>query len=52
MKVNIWIHKDDVIRNRVRKYYLWRPQFGGHEDYVMVTIDQQTFVEIEDRKSN
>ena len=49
MKVSIWIHKNDIINNKITNYYLWRPQMTGHENYVQVTITTDEFVRLEDR---
>ena len=49
MKVSIWIHKNDIINDKITNYYLWRPQMTGHENYVQVTITPDEFVRLEDR---
>ena len=48
MKVNIWIHKNDIINGTIDKYYLWRPQISGYDNYVQVTITSDEFTRLED----
>ena len=48
MRVYIWVHKRDVINNEITKYYLWRPQMTGHEDYVQISITPDEFARLED----
>ena len=52
MKVSIWVHKDDIINNKIGKYYLWRPQFSGHYNYVQIQITTDEFVKLEDKIKN
>lgn len=58
MKVNIWIHKEDVKNlgdmdvpiTYIKKYYLTRPYTDRHDNYVQVTIPVDDFVQLEDNK--
>ena len=48
MKILIWIHKNDVIANKISSYYFTRPYIDRHDDYVQVGITQEQFVKLED----
>ena len=48
MKILIWIHKNDVIANKILTYYYTRPYTDRHDDYVQVEITQEQFVKLED----
>lgn len=48
MKILIWIHKNDVITNKISSYYLTRPYTDRHDDYVQVEITQEQFVKLDD----
>ena len=58
MKVNIWIHKNDVKNlgdmdvpiSYIKKYYLTRPYQDRHDEWVQVTISVDDFVQLEDNK--
>ena len=52
MKVSIWVHKNNVIKNKITKYYLWRPQMSGHDDYVQISITADEFARLEDKKDS
>ena len=43
MKVNIWIHKNDVIKGLISDYYLTRPYHDRHDNFVQVTISVDEF---------
>ncbi len=51
MKVNIWIHKKDVIDNKIKDYHLTRPIIDRHDEWVQVTITQDEFAQLEDNKA-
>lgn len=51
MKINIWVHKKDVINNKIENYYFFQPQLTGWENFVMITVDHLTFVELENSLS-
>jgi len=48
MRIHIWVHKNDVVKGKITKHYLWRPQMTGHEDYVQISITQDEFVKLLD----
>ena len=50
MKVNIWIHKNDVIKGLISEYYLTRPYQDRHDNFVQVSISVDEFVYLEDNK--
>ena len=49
MKVNIWIHKNDVIKGLITEYYLTRPYIDRNDDFVQVSISVDEFVYLEDK---
>ena len=50
MKVNIWVHKNDVVSNKILTYHLTRPIIDRHDEYVQITISQDEFVQLEDKQ--
>ena len=50
MKVNIWIHKNDVIKGLISEYYLTRPYQDRHDEFVQVSISVDEFVYLEDKE--
>jgi hypothetical protein len=50
MKVNIWIHKDDIINDRITKHHYQCPQ-PNYQSYVQVEITQEEFVRLEDKRT-
>ncbi len=50
MRVHIWVHKNDIINNKITNYYLWRPQMTGHQDYAQITITTDEFIRLEDNQ--
>ncbi len=52
MKVNIWIHKKDVIDNKITEWTYTRPYHDRNDEWVQVTISQNEFVKLEDNKNN
>ena len=48
MKVNIWIHKNNVIDNKITEYELTRPYHDRNDEWVQVSISQEKFVQLED----
>ena len=48
MKVNIWVHKDDVIIGEIREHHFQCPQVG-YQNYVQVTVTQDEFVQLRDK---
>jgi len=51
MKINIWIHKDDIIKGNITEHYYQCPQVG-YVNYVQVSITPDEFVQLEDRPKN
>jgi hypothetical protein len=49
MKVNIWIHKNNVIDNKITEYELTRPYHDRNDEWVQVSISQEKFVQLEDK---
>ena len=47
MKVNIWIHKNDVIDGKITEYHCHIPQVS-YTNYVQVVISQDEFAKLED----
>ena len=47
MKVNIWIHKDDIINGEITEHHYQCPQ-PGWQNYVQVSISVDEFVKLED----
>jgi len=52
MKVNIWVNKKDVINDKIIDYEYTRPYHDRNDEWVQVTISQDTFVQLEDNKNN
>ena len=60
MKVNIWIHRNDVKNlgdydvpiGYIKNYYLTRPYTDRNDNYVQVTISVDDFVQLEDGEQN
>ena len=50
MKVNIWIHKNDVIKGLISEYYLTRPYQDRNDEFVQVSISVDEFVYLEDKE--
>ena len=52
MKVNIWVHKSDVINNKITKYHTHGiPQTSNWPDYVQIQITQDEFARLEDKET-
>jgi len=50
MKILIWVHKDEVISNKILKCHFTRPYIDRHDDYVQVEITHDEFIRLEDNK--
>ena len=50
MKVNIWIHRNDVKKGLISEYYLTRPYQDRHDEFVQVSISVDEFVYLEDKE--
>ena len=51
MKVNIWVHKSDVINNKITKHYTHGiPQTSNWPEYVQIQITQDEFARLEDKE--
>ena len=48
MKVLIWVHKDEAIKNEIEEHHLQCPM-GGYMNYVQIIITQDEFVRLEDK---
>tara|TARA_Y100000356_G_C11100462_1_gene204076 strand:- start:160 stop:432 length:273 start_codon:yes stop_codon:yes gene_type:complete len=52
MKVNIWIHKRDVVNNKITDYSYTRPYHDRNEEWVQVSISQDEFTQLEDKPTD
>jgi hypothetical protein len=52
MKVNIWIHKKDVIDNEITEWTYTRPYHDRNDEWVQVSISQEKFVQLEDNANS
>ena len=50
MKVNIWIHKNDVIDGKITEYQFTRPYHDRNEEWVQVTISVDEYAQLEDKQ--
>ena len=50
MKVNIWIHRNDIISGEIVEYEYTRPYHDRNEEWVQVTISVDKFVQLEDNR--
>ena len=49
MKINIWVHKDDIESGNITKWYNCREKAGGNwPDYYQITIDRDEFFKLLD----
>ena len=48
MKILIWVHKKEVIANKILSYFLTRPVIDRHDEYLQVEISHDEFVKLED----
>jgi len=49
MKILIWVHKNDVMANKILTYHFTRPIIDRHDEYVQVILTHDEFVRLEDR---
>ena len=49
MKVYIWIHKNDVINNKITDYKYTRPYHDRNDEWVEVSISQDEIARLEDK---
>jgi hypothetical protein len=50
MKVLIWVHKSDIESGTIKDFWNICPPGSNWADYFQITIDQDTFVELQDNK--
>ena len=50
MKVLIWVHKRDIESGTIKDFWNICPPGSNWADYFQITIDQDTFVELQDNK--
>ena len=50
MKILIWVHKNDVLANKILTYHFTRPVIDRHDEYLQVEITHDEFVRLEDKK--
>jgi len=48
-KIYIWVHKNDVINNKITKYEYNRPYHDRNDEWVQVSISPDEFVILEDK---
>ena len=51
MKVLIWIHKKDAVKNTITDYTLTRPHYDRHDEWVQVEITTDYFARLEDKEN-
>ena len=49
MKVYIWIHKSDVIKGIISKYYYTRPYHDRNDEWVQISISSDKFTQLEEK---
>ena len=52
MKVNIWVHRNDAINNKITDYKYTRPYTDRNDEWVEISISQEHFVTLEDIEDN
>ena len=53
MKINIWVHKDDIESGNITKWYNCREKAGGDwPDYYQITINKDEFFKLLDDSSD
>jgi len=53
MKINIWVHKDDIESGNITKWYNCREKVGGDwSDYYQIAIDKDEFFKLLDNSNN
>jgi len=50
MKILIWVHKNDVLANKILTYHFTRPYIDRHDEYLQVEITHDEFTRLEDYK--
>tara|TARA_R110002050_G_scaffold203840_3_gene339028 strand:+ start:754 stop:1038 length:285 start_codon:yes stop_codon:yes gene_type:complete len=50
MKINIWIHKNDIESGTIKDFWNICPQGSRWQDWFQVEVDQDTFVQLEDER--
>ncbi len=49
MKVLIWVHKNDVINNKITEYQYTRPYHDRNDEWIQIEITQLAFAMLEDK---
>ena len=52
MKINIWVHKTDIVDGKITKFYNICPQNTDWINWYQVEVDQDTFIQLLDNKHN
>ena len=52
MKINIWVHKTDIVDGKITKFYNICPQNTDWINWYQVEVDQDTFIQLLDNKDN
>tara|TARA_R110001592_G_scaffold49473_7_gene154214 strand:+ start:2020 stop:2358 length:339 start_codon:yes stop_codon:yes gene_type:complete len=50
MKILIWVHKNDVMANKILTYHFTRPVIDRHDEYVQVILTHNEFIQLEDKE--
>ena len=51
MKVLIWVHKKDVINNKITDHKYTRPYHDRSEEWVQIEVTQDEFARLEDKET-
>jgi len=51
MKVNIWVHRNDIIKGKISKHSYTRPYQDRNEEWVQIEVTQDEFVQLEDKET-
>jgi len=51
MKVNIWVHKNNILNNKITEYSYTRPYHDRNEEWIQIQITQDKFAQLEDKDS-
>ena len=52
MKILLWVHKNDVMADKILTYHFTRPIIDRNDEYVQVTVSQDEFARLEDNKNS
>jgi hypothetical protein len=49
MRINIWVHKNDILNAKIIDYKYTRPYIDRNDEWVQISITQEEFVQLEDK---